>query len=304
MEIVKINGAKLYKWKVGPSSFLANPCEGARLMNWYISMADGMTRDIIYWPENAPYTGAKFGEVMGGNPILFPFCGANYANGKKGFWKSPEGEILPMKMHGYAIDGNFELVQSYDNGFISRFLPSRDAAEAYPYSYDFFVKYRFSDLSLSCELNLVNNGSVKIPWGAGIHPYFTMPWNAGASRRDYRIIHDAKKACNILEDGSFIPAGVEKNCFSDPEICNRIHTNLKTGIIKFGPKSGEEDITVKFGGGGKPDVGNCFVTWSKSEQEPYYCVEPWMSLPNSASEPKHFVEPRSQKSFWVEISLI
>ena len=105
-------------------------------------------------------------------------------------------------------------------------------------------------------------------------------------------------------DGSFIPAGVEKNCFSDPEICNRIHTNLKTGIIKFGPKSGEEDITVKFGGGGKPDVGNCFVTWSKSEQEPYYCVEPWMSLPNSASEPKHFVEPRSQKSFWVEISLI
>ena len=246
MEIVEVNGAKLYKWKVGPSSFLANPAEGARLMNWYISMADGMTRDIIYWPENAPYTGEKFGEVMGGNPILFPFCGANFAEGRKGFWKSPDGQILPMKMHGYAIDGKFELVQAYDNGFTARFLPSAEASVAYPYSYDFFVKYRFSDLSFSCELNLVNNGSVKIPWGAGLHPYFILPWNAGAGRKDYRILHDAKKACNILDDGSFVPVGVEKNCFADSEIYNRIHTNLKTGTIKFGPKNGEEDVSQYF----------------------------------------------------------
>jgi len=304
MEIVEVNGVQLYKWNIGPSSYLVNPIDGARLLNWYISLADGATRDIIYWPENAPLGGDKIGEVYGGIPVLFPFCGASFANGKKGFWKTPKGELREMKMHGYALDGTFEVIMTTDFGFTAKFLPSAKCMEAYPYDYEFTVNYRFSDLSLSCELSLVNNGSEKMPWGAGLHPYFTLPWHKGATRKDYRLLHDAKKACNILADGSFAPIGVEKNSFGDVEMFNRIHTHLKTGIVKFGPKSGEEDITLKFGGGGKPDVGSCVVTWAESETAPYYCVEPWLSMPNTASSPRHFVEPKSQKSFLVEISLI
>lgn len=101
-----------------------------------------------------------------------------------------------------------------------------------------------------------------------------------------------------------MPEDIFKNCFADAEFNNRILTNFKTAKVAFGPKNGEEDIFLKVGGGGKPDVGFCVVTWSEFENSPYYCVEPWMGLPNSASSPKHFVAQGASKTFFAEISLI
>lgn len=38
---------------------------------------------------------------------------------------------------------------------------------------------------------------------------------------------------------------------------NKVWTSLKTSAVKFGPKNGEEDITVKIGDGGKPKWNDC-----------------------------------------------
>ncbi len=304
MEIVDANGLKLYKWNIGPSSFLMNPSDGARLMNWYVSMADGAVRDVIFWPENAPLGGEGFAEVRGGMPVLFPFCGASFAGGKKDFWKTPEGEVLPMKKHGFAMEGKFDDIHVSDFDFHAKYVSSEESKASYPYDYNFSVYYRFNELSLFCELRLENLGKERIPWGAGLHPYFTLPWIDGTSRRDYRFLSDAKKACYIGADGSFMPAGTDKSSFSDLELNNRIHTSLKTSAVRFGPKNGEEDVTLKIGGGGKPEVGTCVVTWSESPDAPYYCVEPWMSPPNSASKPLHYVAPSETKAFFIEISLM
>lgn len=50
METFEQSGAKLYKFTRGPSTFIANIENGARLMNWAVSFADGAVRDVIYWP--------------------------------------------------------------------------------------------------------------------------------------------------------------------------------------------------------------------------------------------------------------
>ncbi|MBP3358328.1 MAG: hypothetical protein J6K91_05395 [Opitutales bacterium] len=304
MEILEINGNKLYKFNVGASSYLMDPFHGARLINWNIMMADGTIRDVIYWPENERISGAGLPTVLGGMFIMFPFCGNSFIDGKAGFWKTPYDEkIRAIPQHGFALAGDFEEVFCSDTDIRLRYIPSEEAKEGYPFKYEFEVFYKFNELSFSCELILHNDDSVKIPWGAGVHPFFTIPWSSNTTRKDYRIIHDAKKGYYIQKDGSFVPADISKNCFDDAEMVNRLHGSLKTGVITFGNKSGEEDITIKINGGGTPEAGTTLVTWTKSEQEPYYCVEPWMSMPNSASNPIHYVAPNATKSFSVDICL-
>ena len=51
-------------------------------MNWNLRMADGSVRDVIHWPENADF--GNFAEVLGGNPILFPFSARTFMRVKSG----------------------------------------------------------------------------------------------------------------------------------------------------------------------------------------------------------------------------
>ena len=303
MDILDVGNSKLYRIEVGASTYLLR-AKGARLLNWYLSMADGSSRDVIHMPDNFDLSSDDFSSLRGGMPVLFPFAGASWFDGKKNFWKTPSGEILPMRMHGYALDGDFDITEMGETSLRCVYKPSADAKEAYPFDYEFSVTYRFSELSFNCELMLINNGTEAIPWGAGLHPYFQLPWHAGASRKDYRLVCDAKKAYHINADGTFEPADITKTSFADEDIYNRIHTRLKTNIVKFGSKNGEEDITMKIGFDDSSNIATTIVTWSETDDAKYYCVEPWMNMPNSASKPVHFVDAGKSKSFVVDISLM
>ena len=304
MEKIKIDGVDIYKWKCGASTFRVNVENGARLMDWNISIS-GKNRSIIYWKEGSVLCGENFGSVRGGNPILFPFAGASFADGVRDFWKTPDGKILPMKLHGYASSGKFEIVEISDGGFKAKFLPDEKCREAYPYSYDFFVEYSFKELSMLCKMTLVNHSEVRIPWGAGTHFYFTMPWSDSLTCKNYRIVHDAKKLYKLGSKAGTLEElkGIVPTCFDDELMCNLIHCKLKNGVVKFGTYSGEEDISLIIDGGGKVPVGTTVVTWTEYKGEPFYCVEPWMSPPFSASKPLRFIEPYSSSDFSVEVRL-
>lgn len=303
MEILEVGKNKLYRVDAGASTYLLC-AKGARIMNWNLSMADGSVRDVIYAPDNVDLASVDFSALHGGMPILFPFAGASFVDGKEGFWKTPSGEILPMRKHGYAIDGDFDIIEMGDTSLKAIYKPSAEAKAAYPFDYEFSITYRFGELAFNCELMLVNRGTQPLPWGAGLHPYFQLPWHAGAERKDYRLVCDAKKAFHIRPNGSFEPADLSQMCFADADMWNRIHTKLKSNAVRFGSKNGEEDITIRVGFGDSSNIATTIVTWTESDDAKYYCVEPWMNMPNSASKPVHFVDAGKSKSFVVEISLM
>jgi len=254
---------------------------GARLMSWDVDVA-GTRRGVIRWPENANFS--EYRKIRGGNPILFPFMGRNYADGKRFFWKNPgDGIVRPMPQHGFAVDGDFEIVEATESSVRVKFLHSDAAREGYPFDYEFFVTYRFSELALTCELELVNRGNVRIPWCAGHHFYFTLPWHAGLSRKDYALKIDAKKFWHHADDGKLVKADAPQTpvTFGDPAICDLLWTKLKTNRVAFGPKNGEENVVVRIGENEVPSAWTTVVTWSETEDAPYYCVEPWMGAPNS-----------------------
>jgi galactose mutarotase-like enzyme len=281
MEQVPYLGQTLRRWKVGRSTFLALPEKGARLMNWSIGLGDGSVRDVVYWPELA--APADIGKARGGNPILFPFAGRSYDRGEIGFWRNAAGVRRPMPMHGFARQGDFAVVSLDARGFTAQLVPGEEARAAYPFDYEFTVTYRFEPLGLTCELKLTNLGAEPLPWCAGHHFYFTLPWSEGSTREDYLIRIPAEKHLQRNDTGQLVaapPQGTEES-LANPALLDTIHTDLRSNEVVFGEKGRPGDVIVRLGANKVPPPGSTFVTWTADASAPYYCVEPWMGPPNA-----------------------
>lgn len=300
-----VQSQKIFNWKLGPSHFRMLPEKGARLMSWDLGMAGGQSRSIIHWPADADLENSA--KIRGGNPVLFPFSARTFHKGKIHYWKAPDGEIRPMPMHGIARDSQFEVVAQDDQSITMKLVPPQESAEAYPFDYEFLVIYRFEMLSLEVEFVLTNLGSEKVPWSAGHHFYFTLPWHAGYQREHYRIAIPGCKSFYHAADGALVPTDFKGGEVSmdDSTLVDRIHTRLKDSKVRFGLKNGEEDITMFVSDSVRPLPGAAIVTWTKDKESPFYCVEPWMGPPNSPEHKKglHWVEPGETDSFKVRVSL-
>lgn len=305
MEKISYLGATLTRWRVGQSTFLAWPERGARLLNWHLTLGDGSVRDVLYWPEVKDLT--DFPRVRGGNPILFPFNARTYDQGDIHFWRAADGVRRPMPMHGLARQGTFRVTHTDATGFTALFVPGEEARASYPFDYEFTVRYRFEPLGLICELSLLNLGAAPLPWSAGHHFYFTLPWTEGLTRADYAIRIPATQRVRHDARGKLSPGPVLKEIESlaNPELIDAIHLGLRENTVVFGERGHAGDVIMRIGTDKAPAPDATFVTWSESPTAPYYCVEPWMGPPNSPENKTglHLVAPGQRQTFTVAIAI-
>lgn len=281
MEKVPYHGQSLTRWQVGNSTFLALPEKGARLMNWNVTLGDGSIRDVLYWPEDANFD--EIAKVRGGNPILFPFNGRCFDQGQIFHWRAADGVRRPMPLHGIARQGQFDVTRLDARGFSARLVPGAEARECYPYDYEFTVTYRFEPLELSCEFALTNLGREPLPWSAGHHFYFTLPWSEGTTRSDYLIRIPATKRFRHDPTGALVngPTLQAEEHFGNPGMVDAIHGGLRGHEVIFGEKGRPGDVSVRLGTGKVPPTDAVFVTWTLADDSPFFCVEPWMGPPNA-----------------------
>ncbi len=214
MEKVAYLGKELTRWQVGNSTFLAMPELGARLMHWHLTLGDGSVRDILYWPELTSLEG--FATTRGGK--IFS-------------WLGTDGVERPIPIHGIARQGVFKTTRCDARGFAAQFVPGDEAKASYPYDYEFTVTYLFEPLGLSCEFTLKNLGTQPIPWSAGHHFYFTLPWNEGLKRGDYSIRIPAGKTLKQDQTNGKLSAGPvfqPEESLANKALVDVFHTNLKS----------------------------------------------------------------------------
>jgi galactose mutarotase-like enzyme len=305
MERIPYFGQTLIRWRVGGSTFMALPEKGARLMNWNIAMGDGSVRDVIHWPEIASL--GDFYRARGGNPILFPFCARSFDRGEIGFWRDARGVRRPMPMHGVARQGEFRATRVDAGGFEALFVPGEEAAACFPFRYEFRVDYRFSALGLTCNLTLENLGDDPLPWCAGHHFYFKLPWSEGSARGDYLIRIPAAKRLRQDASGQLVPGPrlAEDEPMDNPALIDTFHTDLMGPEAVFGERGQPGDVAIRLGSDAMPPPGGTFVTWTQADDSPFYCVEPWMGPANSPEHKigLHLVPPGGRDTFTVSVAV-
>ncbi len=305
MEKIPHLGETLTRWRVGGSTFVALPEKGARLMYWNLTTGDGSVRDVIVWPELK--TLDAFAKVRGGNPILFPFCARTFDKGELGYWRDAKGVRRPMPIHGFARQGEFRTLRIDSGGFEAVLVPGGEAKACYPFDYEFRVEYRFAELGLTCKLTLENLGSEPLPWSAGHHFYFALPWSEGAGRGDYFIRIPAGRRLRQDASGRLVagPALSALERMDNPALIDTIHADLRDPEVVFGEKGFPGDVAVRLGSDESPPPGSAFVTWTQADDSPFYCVEPWMGPPNAPEHGMglHLVAPGKRETFTVSVSV-
>ena len=305
MQKLSYQGQTLTRWRVGNSTFLALPEKGARLMSWNITLGDGSVRDVLHWPENANL--GAIAKVRGGNPILFPFSARCFDRGDVAFWRAADGVRRPMPMHGFARQGAFKVTHLDKHGFTAQLMPDAEAQASYSFDYTFTVTYRFEPLGLSCEFALTNHGREPLPWSAGHHFYFTLPWNEDTTRKDYVIRIPAAKRLKQDATGALIagPQLQAEESIANAALIDTLHTALRSNEVVFGEKDQPGGVTVRIGTEKVPPPDATMVTWTLAEDSPFYCVEPWMGPPNAPEHTVglHHVRPGETQKFAVSVSV-
>jgi galactose mutarotase-like enzyme len=305
MEKVPYQGQTLTRWRVGKSTFLALPETGARLINWNVTLGDGSVRDVIYWPEDADFSDVA--KVRGGNPILFPFNARCFDRGDIFFWRDNHDVRRPMPMHGFARQSEFKVARIDGRGFTAQLVPGDEARASYPFDYEFTVTYRFEPLGLTCEMALANTGTRPLPWSAGHHFYFTVPWTEGTTRDDYVIRIPAAKRMRQDPTGALIagPQLQPEESLANKALVDTFHTALRSNEITFGERGRPGEVIVRLGTARVPPASATFVTWTLADESPFYCVEPWMGPANAPEHGVglHHVSPGDVQKFTVTVQV-
>ena len=252
------------------------PQTGGRLLSWQI---DG--QPIIFWPTQADWSIPA--KIRGGNPLLFPFIGRHQVDGRLGEWRDQTGVIRTLPVHGFARNLPFHAARDADGYGVSMTLTDSSLTHhAYPFTFRFEVTYRLVDTHmLDVLLSISNLGDTPMPYYTGHHFYFAL---SHALRGQTSIDLPRTHRCFQQEDGLISAAipGESSYRLNDPRIHDRFHCfdgplNQPVRIVSpYLQHSIEIDLA-------RPSSIPWYAvtTWTETLASDFYCVEPWLGLPNA-----------------------
>ncbi|GLU32654.1 aldose epimerase [Trinickia caryophylli] len=252
------------------------PQFGARLLSWSVG-----TEPIIFWPDEADWS--RPAHVRGGNPLLFPFLARHRVDGRLGEWRDASGVVRPLPMHGFARDLPFEPALDADGRGIRMTLVDTEATrEQYPFGFRFEAAYRLVDArTLEVTLTTSNTGSEPLPYYAGHHFYFALPHTL---RAQTTLALPPTERRRQLEDGSISAPepGEAHYTLDEARIHDRFHCLQSVPsapvTIECPPLGRRIEIDLQRAGS---VPWYAVTTWTEKETSDFYCVEPWLGLPDA-----------------------
>jgi len=233
-------------------------------------------RDYL-WDGNPEFWGRT-------SPVLFPIVGA-VAN----HTYFVNGEEFQLGQHGFARDMEFEVVDQTNDALWFRLSSSEATRAKYPFDFELSIGYVLEQNMVTVEWEVVNKGSVTMPFSIGAHPAFM----AGPDLADYTLqmkdsrtiesyvfdndrglVDVAAGKVEIVSSASFLP--LSKDLFEK-------HPTLilenETGVVLRSATHGRE-VEVAFEG--FPYVGIWSPINAAGKVAPFVCVEPWFGMADTS----------------------
>lgn len=260
-------------------ALLLAPSAGGRLVRW---IHDG--GDVLYWPEDADWS--RPARIRGGNPLLFPFIGRHFVDGEAGRWRDPDGVVRALPQHGFARDLPFTVSEIDPQGSIRMVLTDSPVTrDGYPYAFAFEVAYRLTGNGLEAEFRIENRGDTPVPFYAGHHFYFAVPH---ALRARARLSMPPARRVRQRPDGGLTEGepGESEYALDDARLQDTFHVldGTAASCELAVPASAAADGThLRFhlDVPGSTVPWQAITTWSEREDADFYCVEPWLGLPDA-----------------------
>ncbi len=228
------------------------------------------------------------------SPVLFPIVGR-----LKGDSYLYDGKSYPLGQHGFARDSEFELVKSSENSCQFE-LNSDDRTRAvFPFEWSLKIGYILLGNVLTIVYSVKNNGPKDLLFSIGAHPAFNCPLFDNEKRSDYelrfnreetlesQIINEGLRTSDskpVFQNKSGIP--IDDDLFKDDAL---VFSGLNSDRVTLSTTD-KDTLSVSFPG--FPYLG----IWSKNEDAPFVCIEPWHGVADSQDHNQYLKDKEGIKS--------
>ncbi len=263
----------------GGSRLLLAPQAGGRLLSWHLHGAP-----IIHWPDTADWSQPAL--VRGGNPLLFPFIARHRVEGRVGFWRDAQGVVREMPLHGFVRDLPFDACVDAQGAGVQMTLTDSEATQArYPFRFRFEAQYRLvGEATLEVTLTTTNTANAdagSMPYYAGHHFYFALPHT---QRGEATLALPRTVYRHQLADGATTEPqpGATRDLFDDPRIVDRFHCldGEPASPVRIEMPTLNRAIEIDLKRPGSLPW-YAVTTWTLAPESDFYCVEPWLGLPDA-----------------------
>jgi galactose mutarotase-like enzyme len=150
--------------------------------------------------------------------------------------------------------------------------------EAYPFAFQFDVVFTLAPESrLEIRFETTNHSERPLPYYAGHHFYFAIPH---AERPDWHLLCACASWGRQNPVGAIVhePATTEQLSLADPAIVDRFAIEPKTHHVTLINAIAARRLVIELPG---PTPWYAVTTWTEKPDSDFYCVEPWLGLPNA-----------------------
>lgn len=222
--------------------------------------------------------------MWAGNPVLFPHVSFNVAHGREGQYEL-NGQLFQSPQHGFARRVPWRTVRREEDSLTMEVTDSEATRPSYPFAFRQELTYRLVAGRLEWEQIIENRDHQPLPFSTGFHPYLPVPLKAGGTRnRCFVRLPRATRFNALNQAGSF---------FDEPFPAQDLGVGVDTSatlvlgdlaervVALVDPEAGLE-VELRFSDN---PAYRYLVLWSRSPDEPFYCLEPWTARPNSLGRP-------------------
>ncbi len=244
---------------------------GARLLRW-----EKAGREIIRWPDDADWS--RMLKVRGGNPVLFPFIARHFVDGVIDRWRDTDGTVRTMPQHGFARDAKFTVIAQTGTSARLRLTDDASTRGAYPFAFQFDVVFNLQpEARLEIRFETTNRSERPLPYYAGHHFYFTLPHR---ERADWNLLLPCETWGRQTPVGAIVhePAVSEQLSLADTAIIDRFAIRPKSHHVTLINAIAARRLVLEMPG---PTPWYAVTTWTEKPDSDFYCIEPWLGLPNA-----------------------
>jgi len=244
-------------------------------------------------------------QIYAGMPLLFPMVSYNHLANQPDHYVW-EGKQFKLPQHGFARRSRWKVLEVQESEATLELKQTAETLAAYPFSFRFTLSYKLERSRLTLRQNVENQGDQAMPFSIGVHPYFPVPISSGSKRANCSV--------ELPLAEKIIPADDWKSWRTEPRPAGELSvredvagtlflTNLSKREVSLVDHGSSLKVSLNF-----EESPECrfLALWSKSTNEPFYCVEPWTALPNSFNRESELrvLKPGEafEASLWLSIS--